>query len=139
MDGLKSQITVEELGDATKELSQNIAQRKEMGNMKRAGKKHEEWILKTQYLSNWCLGSKNSENGGETTSKEILAKNSPELKGNCPNSQQYKKATYRYLNGPILHSPMIDLIWGAVKGPLKPSMVEQMDDQTQHLLTMSRK
>lgn len=36
------------------ELSQNAAQRgKEMGDVKRAGKKHEEWIHKAQYLSSW--------------------------------------------------------------------------------------
>ena len=53
IDGLKSQITVEKLGDSIKKSPQNVAQRnKDMGNMKRTGKKHEEWIHKIQNLSN---------------------------------------------------------------------------------------
>lgn len=82
MEGLKSQITVEELGDSIKPRNYLRMQHKEiteMGNTKITGK-HEEWIHKTQCLSNWCPRRKSSENGGETTSKEILDKMSPELK-----------------------------------------------------------
>lgn len=46
------------------------------------------------------------------------------------------KVTYNYLNGPILHSLMIDLLWEAVKGHFKSSVLEEMDGQAQCLLTV---
>lgn len=56
MEELKSQIdNIRRSGDPVKELFQNAARKdKRSGKYERTGKKREECIHKTQYLSNWC-------------------------------------------------------------------------------------